>query len=187
MLTKDCDTDCLPALIPFRVWPFNVSMRPCPTPSERQIPASKPSEAHAFSQQEETLQERSGVSCTPALQALADGQHQPRQVKDYAMIWVRSGRISQRFARVAHHYTIQLEKDEATGRASALHWQRRVTIDDLLPGVYCLRTDRTDWDVATIWQTNTLLTEIEAVFRSLRGCLETPRLRLALRRPPMCL
>lgn len=118
---------------------------------------------------ERGIAERFCTRLEAALQALADGLHQPRRVKDYAKVLVRIGRLRQRFARVAHHYTIQLEQDEATGLASALHWQRRVAIDDLLPGVYCLRTDRTDWDVATLWQTYTLLTEIEAVFRSLKS------------------
>ena len=37
------------------------------------------------------------------------------------------------------------------------------------PGVYCLRTNELRWDAATLWQTYTLLTDLEAVFRSLKS------------------
>jgi len=82
---------------------------------------------------------------------------------------VRIGRLRQRYARVARYYDIQLEKDETTGRTTALHWQRLVPTEDLLPGVYCLRTDRTEWNESTLWQTYTMLTDLEAVFRSLKS------------------
>jgi hypothetical protein len=66
---------------------------------------------------------------------------------------------------------IQLKKDETTGRATALHWRRPVPSEDMLPGVYCLRTDRSDWDDATLWCTYTLLTDLEAGFRSSKSGL----------------
>ena len=37
------------------------------------------------------------------------------------------------------------------------------------PGVYCLRTNQTDWDEETLWRTYVTLTDIEAVFRSLKS------------------
>ncbi len=37
------------------------------------------------------------------------------------------------------------------------------------PGVYCLRSNQTDWDDAALWRTYTTLTDIEAVFRSLKS------------------
>ena len=37
------------------------------------------------------------------------------------------------------------------------------------PGVYCLRTNVADWDDAALWRTHTTLTDIEAVFRSLKS------------------
>ena len=48
-------------------------------------------------------------------------------------------------------------------------WSRIVPTEDTLPGVYCLRTNQTDWDEATLWQTYTMLTDLEAVFRSLKS------------------
>ena len=37
------------------------------------------------------------------------------------------------------------------------------------PGVYCLRSNQTDWDEETLWRTYVTLTDIEAVFRSLKS------------------
>ena len=36
------------------------------------------------------------------------------------------------------------------------------------PGVYCLRSNETGWDEATLWRTYFTLTDLEAVFRSLK-------------------
>ena len=37
------------------------------------------------------------------------------------------------------------------------------------PGVYCLRSNVHDWDPQTLWRTYTMLTDLEAVFRSLKS------------------
>ena len=37
------------------------------------------------------------------------------------------------------------------------------------PGVYCLRSNQTDWDEETLWRTYITLTDLEAVFRSLKS------------------
>ena len=37
------------------------------------------------------------------------------------------------------------------------------------PGVYCLRTNMADWDEEALWRTYTALTDVEAVFRSLKS------------------
>ncbi len=38
-----------------------------------------------------------------------------------------------------------------------------------MPGVDCLCTNQMQWDDTTLWQTYTMLTDLEAVFRSLRS------------------
>ena len=38
-----------------------------------------------------------------------------------------------------------------------------------MPGVYCLRTNQDSWDEPTLWHTYTMLTDLEAVFRSLKS------------------
>ncbi|MBP6734780.1 MAG: transposase [Chromatiaceae bacterium] len=100
------------------------------------------------------------------LQYLAESLHLPGRVKLYAKVLTRIGRLRQRYARVARYYDIRLEKDPDSDKAKALQWSRIVPTDDTLPGVYCLRTNQADWDETTLWQTYTMLTDLEAVFRS---------------------
>lgn len=37
------------------------------------------------------------------------------------------------------------------------------------PGVYCLRSNEIDWDAEKLWRTYIMLTDLEAVFRSLKS------------------
>ncbi|MCG6898076.1 MAG: hypothetical protein LJE61_10180 [Thiocapsa sp.] len=102
---------------------------------------------------ERGIAERFCTRLEAELQSLAEGLHLPGRVKDYEKVLVRIGRLRQRYSRVARYDEIRLERDEATGRASALQWQRLVPTEGILPGVYCLRTDRKDWDASTLWHT----------------------------------
>ena len=103
------------------------------------------------------------------LDKLACGLHKKRTVKRYEKVLERLGRLKQKYARVAQYYDITIERDEAGDRATAIHWQRNKSIDDTLPGVYCLRTNQNKWDEDMLWRTYTMLTDLEAVFRSLKS------------------
>lgn len=61
--------------------------------------------------------------------------------------------------------------DERGDKAVDLHWQRIPTAGSRLshPGVYCLRTHITDWDAEQLWRTYIMLTDLEAVFRTLKS------------------
>ncbi len=91
------------------------------------------------------------------------------KMKKYDNVLQRIGRLRERFSRAAQYYEITVDQDPATGKASAIHWQRTQTIEQSLPGVYCLRTNQEQWDEATLWHTYTMLTDLEAVFRSLKS------------------
>ena len=69
------------------------------------------------------------------------------------------------------HYTITLTPDETGTKAIALSWEKRPVNATMMthPGVYCLRTNELNWDEATLWKTYTMLTDLEAVFRSLKS------------------
>jgi hypothetical protein len=61
---------------------------------------------------------------------------------------------------------------DATGKtAQAIRWERQPVAGTMLthPGVYCLRTHELTWDAERLWRTYTLLTDLEAVFRSLKS------------------
>ena len=55
--------------------------------------------------------------------------------------------------------------------ASALTWKQELVQGSMAthPGVYCLRTNVLDWDAPRLWQMYSTLTDIESVFRSLKG------------------
>jgi transposase len=104
-----------------------------------------------------------------ALDKLAGALHKKRTVKQYDKVLERVGRLKQKYARVAQHYEVNVEHDQTTGKATALHWRRTRTLADTWPGVYCLRSNQTQWDEKTLWHTYTLLTDLEAVFRTLKS------------------
>jgi transposase len=104
-----------------------------------------------------------------ALEKLAEGLHKEGTVKQYKKILERLGRLRQKYSRAAQYYEVCVEQDPASGKATAIRWQRTKPIAETLPGVYCLRTNEADWDEATLWRTYTMLTDLEAVFRSLKS------------------
>ena len=61
--------------------------------------------------------------------------------------------------------------DETGVKVAALTWERMPVSGTQLthPGVYCLRTNEMNWDEETLWRTYTMLTDLEAVFRSLKS------------------
>jgi hypothetical protein len=63
------------------------------------------------------------------------------------------------------------QKGGQTGNASRVTWECKPSPDstDSYPGVYCLRTIRDDLDESTLRRTYTMLTDLEAVFRSLKS------------------
>ena len=55
-------------------------------------------------------------------------------------------------------------RQRGTGHGGALEGSRATH-----PGVYCLRSNHTGWEGATMWRTYVRLTDVEAVFRSLKS------------------
>lgn len=105
------------------------------------------------------------------LQKLASGLHKKRCLKKYDKVMVKIGRLRQKYSRVSRQYAISVEKDEKSGNATNVTWKQQPVPDttDTYPGVYCLRTSQTGWDESTLWNTYTMLTDLEAVFRSLKS------------------
>ena len=112
------------------------------------------------------------------LQKIADGLTKPRGTKDRDKILQRIGRLKERCRGIGESYLIELcadatgEKSEAAGRkVVGLSWQKTPADGSRIthPGVYCLRTNQLDWDEAKLWRTYTMLTDLEAVFRSLKS------------------
>ena len=120
-------------------------------------------------EKERAMQGRFSERLEAALHYLADGLAKKRRVKQYDKVLIRIGRLKQRYASAARYYDIGVEKDQASGQATAITWSRITPVEQTYPGVYCLRTNQDQWDEATLWRTYTMLTDLEAVFRALKS------------------
>ena len=120
---------------------------------------------------ERGIVERAAARFEDALTKLNDGLARPRAHKRIAQVWQRIGRLKTKHSRAAGHYQIDVTADETGERAAAVTWTRRPKDGSMAthPGVYCLRSSETDWDEETLWRTYTTLTDVEAVFRSLKS------------------
>lgn len=105
------------------------------------------------------------------LNKLNNGLNKKGCLKNYDKVQQRIGRIKQGNSRAASRFHITVEKEEKTGNATRITWQ---SVEDTEtkndhPGVYCLRTSHHNWDETMLWNTYTMLTDLEAVFRSLKS------------------
>ena len=88
---------------------------------------------------------------------------------DEAKIHQAIGRLKERYSRVGRYYQISYDKD-----AGALIWQLnqdKKKLAELLDGAYLLKTDRKDLSDDEVWKTYSLLTRVEAAFRSMKSPL----------------
>jgi len=83
----------------------------------------------------------------------------------------RIGRLKERSRGIGRHYRIDFELDGKAERVLALRWKFEPKAGGRLsqPGVYCLRSNLNDWSEERLWKTYTMLTDLEAVFRSLKS------------------
>jgi transposase len=120
---------------------------------------------------EQAINDRFTTNFEEALTHLESGLHKKRHIKKYDKVLEKIGRLKQQYSKAAKHYKIDVSKDEKSGNAVKIIWNRQAALDtkDSLPGVYCLRTSHTELDEDTLWHTYTMLTDLEAVFRSLKS------------------
>jgi transposase len=88
---------------------------------------------------------------------------------DEAKIYEAIGRLKERYSRVARYYQITYD-----AKAPAIDWQQNADkkkLAELLDGAYMLKTDRKDLSDDEVWKTYSLLTRVEAAFRSMKSPL----------------
>jgi len=105
------------------------------------------------------------------LTKLAAGLSKPRCTKKRDKVNQRIGRLKQRYQRVGQHYRIELKLDEKKDTVTGIEWyfEPQPGSKHSHPGVYTLRSNQMDWDDEKLWRTYTMLTDLEAVFRSLKS------------------
>jgi hypothetical protein len=122
-------------------------------------------------QKETGIMERFCARFEAGLTKLATGLTSPRGEKHPDRIQERIGRLKAGSRGAGQHYTVALETDSTGKVVTALRWERTPVPGTMLtdPGVYCLRSNELSWDAERLWRTYMMLTDLEAVFRSLKG------------------
>ncbi len=106
------------------------------------------------------------------LNYLAEGLHIKRRLKNAKKLCEKVGRLRQKYSSVSRYYEITMDTDDAQKNATVLNFKRiepKENDPNAHPGVYCLRSNQTDWDEQKMWSTYIMLTDLEAVFRSLKS------------------
>ena len=130
---------------------------------------------HCFSEErankERAIVERFAGRFEHALTQLDEGLSRPRTQKRTHKLRERIARLKAKSRGIAQHYRIDIDTDETGERATAVRFTRTPVDGSMMthPGVYCLRSNQTDWDEETLWRTFATLTDIEAVLRSLKS------------------
>ena len=130
---------------------------------------------HCFSEErankERAIVERFATRFEQTLTKLSEGLSRPRTEKRASKLRERIGRLKAKSRGIAQHYHIDIDTDPTGERATAVRFTRQPVEGSMMthPGVYCLRSNQTDWDEETLWRTYVTLTDIEAVFRSLKS------------------
>ena len=116
------------------------------------------SEARAA--KEQGIAERFAQRFETALTQLSEGLAKPRTRKRLDQVHQRIGRLKENSYGIAQHYDITVETDHTGQRATAVRFTRKARPGSMMthPGVYCLRSNRTDWDEETLWRTYFMLT-----------------------------
>jgi len=124
-------------------------------------------------QKEQAITERFSSRFEAELKALHDGLQRPRTTKHPDKLWERIGRMKQKHHGIGQHYQINVQTDESGEIATSITWQKQIVPGTSVdyPGVYCLRSNQTEWTEEDLWRTYSLLTDLEAVFRCLKSDL----------------
>ncbi|SMN02256.1 hypothetical protein SPONN_675 [uncultured Candidatus Thioglobus sp.] len=106
-----------------------------------------------------------------ALDHLAEGLDKPRRLKNAKKVNEKIGRIRQKYGRASKQYEISTENDAKGEKTLRLSYRRTEQAEaaNTHLGVYCLRSNQSQWDEKLLWQTYTMLTDLEGVLPSLKS------------------
>lgn len=127
---------------------------------------SKPREA-----KENSMQKRVQVKFIESLKSLNDGLSKPKRMKNFEKVLKKVGALIKSHASISQYYEVDVIKDPSSDNALEVKYREKIGIDkkSAMNGVYCLRTNSDNLDKKQLWRTYTTLTDLEAVFRSLKS------------------
>lgn len=122
-------------------------------------------------QKEEAMVARYRAEFEAQLQQLNQGLSRPKTWKKLHLVHQRLGRIQKSSRGIWQHYEIDVVADPKGINAVEVKWTPRPQPNSMWthPGTYCLKTNVMDLTAAQLWQTYIMLTDLEAVFRSLKS------------------
>ncbi|MFT5826383.1 MAG: hypothetical protein ACI8ZW_001894 [Yoonia sp.] len=122
-------------------------------------------------QQDQQIDDQAKARFEAELSKLHEGLSKKGCTKKRDKVNQRIGRLKQRYSRVAQHYRIDCTLDEKKVKVLKIQWhfEPQTGSKATQPGVYMLRTNQVDWDDEQLWRTCTMLTDLEAVFKSLKS------------------
>ena len=127
--------------------------------------------SEARAEKENAMTQRQVERFEAGLQKIAEGLAKPRGEKNLLKLQERIGRLKERSRGIGAQYEITLTPDPTGQKAVALQFEKQFKDGSRYthPGVYALRSNETTWDAERLWRTYTMLTDLEAVFRSLKS------------------
>ena len=127
--------------------------------------------SEARAKKEQGIANRFAARFEGEMSKLNDGLKRPRTRKRLDHVWQRIGPDQGEEPRRRGPLRYRRHRRRQREKARAVTWERRPLAGTMIthPGVYCLRTNVQDWDEETLWRTYTSLTDVEAVFRSLKS------------------
>lgn len=127
---------------------------------------------HSQAKENKTLQmlTKAEAKYEEELKKLKNGLTKKGCTKHYEKIIERLGRLKEKYKRVAQHYETSVKVDQENKYVIDLTWIKKEDLTNThQAGTYCLRTNRKDLDAQTMWKIYTMLTDLEAAFRSLKS------------------
>ncbi|MDL2321276.1 transposase [Desulfosarcina sp. OttesenSCG-928-B08] len=126
---------------------------------------------------EEAIVSRFVKKFEDGLRKLAEGLTKPHTDKKKDTLLKRIGRLAEKSHGISQHYTLTITDNADTQKpgkpllAMSLQFEKIPVSGNMVthPGVYCLRTTALWLDAEKLWRTYVLLTDLEAVFRSLKS------------------
>ena len=105
---------------------------------------------------------------TKELQTLSDGLTKKGSIKKYDRINQKIGRLKEKYSKVALQFNIKIIADDKKDKVTKLTWEHQPDKQSKEPGIYCIRTNQTEFDNKEIWGTYRMLNDVEAAFRTLK-------------------
>jgi glycerol-3-phosphate cytidylyltransferase-like family protein len=100
---------------------------------------------------EQAMQDSFAEKYEWALSSLHNGLSKKGCTKKYIKVLERIGRLNEKYAPAAQHYDVTVTADKVQLNALSIEWKwvEKSNSQATLPGVYCLRSNLTDWDEET--------------------------------------